>query len=301
MVQPTPALWAALPPVARTAVWMVLCGIFFSLMSMLIRIGSAELPATTMIVARNVLAFLCLTPILFRNGIQVVRAPRPFFLVWLGVIQVASNIGWFVALKVVPISDATAISFLTPVITPVLAIFFLGETSRPARFIALAVGFLGALIILRPGFQQISPEMLMLLGSAAIYAAFTLIIRSASRDHSSETIVFYTLIASQPLAVLLAIPELAWPSAWGWGMLFGIGVAAGFGQITATLGYSSGEISLVMPFDFLRLPIAAAISVAMVGEAPDLWTWVGGAVIFAAAWFVVRQETRQVSNKGEAA
>jgi drug/metabolite transporter (DMT)-like permease len=298
VAQSTPALWAALPPVARTGIWMVLCGFLFSMMSMLIRIGSAELPATTMIVARNVLAFVCVAPILFRNGVQVVRAPRPFFLVWLGVLQVTSNIGWFVALKVVPIPDATAISFLTPVITPVLAIFFLGEPSRPARFVALFVGFIGALIILRPGFQQISPEMLMLLGSSALYAVFTMIIRSASRDHSSETIVFYTLIASQPLAVLLALPDLAWPSTWGWGVLLGIGLAAGLAQLTSTLAYSSGEISLVMPFDFLRLPIAAGISVAVVGEAPDLWTWAGGAVIFAAAWFVVHQETRHKGVTG---
>jgi drug/metabolite transporter (DMT)-like permease len=285
-----PRLWSALPPIARIAVWMVLCGFFFSVMSMLIRIGSAELPATTMIVARNMLALLCVAPFLFREGLQVVRAPRPFLLVWLGVLQVVSNVGWFVALKVVPIGDATAISFLTPVITPVLAIFFLGEAARPVRFLALAIGFLGALIIIRPGFQQVSPEMLMLLGSSMLYAAFTMIIRSGSRDHSSDTMVFYTLACSTPLALVLAMPELAWPSLWGWGVLVGIGVAAGLAQITSTLAYSSGEISLVTPFDFLRLPIAAAISVAVVGEAPDLWTWLGGAVIFAAAWFVVRSE-----------
>ena len=273
---------------------MLLCGFFFSLMSMLIRIGSAELPATTMIVARNVLAFLCLTPLLFRRGFQVVRAPRPFFCMWLGVIQIISNVGWFVALKVVPVADATALSFLTPVITPVLAIFFLQEPPRPARFVALAVGFVGALVIVRPGFQAVSPEMLMLVGSSLIMAGFTLIVRKASRDHSSETIVFYTLIASQPLAILIAIPELSWPSAWSWMLLFGIGFSASLGQITATLGYGSGETSLVMPFDFLRLPVAAMISIAMVGEAPDLWTWIGAAVIFAAAWFVVRREARSM-------
>lgn len=292
MAQPIPALWAALPPVARTAVWMVLCGVFFSIMSVLIRIGSAELPATTMIVARNGIAFLCLAPFLFRNGLQVVRAPRPFFLMWLGAIQVLSNVGWFLALKVVPIADATAISFLTTIITPVLAIFFLREPPRPIRFMALAAGLVGAVVIIRPGFQQISPEMLMLLSNAVIYAGFALIIRSASRDHSSDTIVFYTLATAVPLAVLIAILDLAWPSAWGWGILMGIGFCAGLGQITATLGYGSGETSLVMAFDFLKLPIAAAISVLMLGEAPDSWTWIGASVIFAAAWLMVRNETR---------
>ncbi len=292
MAQPIPALWAALPPVARTAVWMVLCGLFFSIMSVLIRIGSAELPATTMIVARNGIAFLCLGPFLFRNGLQVVRAPRPFFLMWLGAIQVLSNVGWFLALKVVPIADATAISFLTTIITPVLAIFFLREPPRPVRFMALAAGLLGAVVIIRPGFQQISPEMLMLLSNAVIYAGFALIIRGASRDHSSETIVFYTLASALPLAIAVAIPDLAWPSPWGWGILLGIGFCAGLGQITATLGYSSGETSLVMAFDFLKLPIAAAVSVLLLGEAPDSWTWIGAAVIFAAAWLMVRNETR---------
>jgi drug/metabolite transporter (DMT)-like permease len=149
---------------------------------------------------------------------------------------------------VVPIADATAISFLTPVIVPVLAIFLLAEPPRPARFLALAVGFVGALVILRPGFQEISPEMAMLLGSATVMAGFTLIVRSASRDHSSETIVFYTLIASQPLALLIAIPDLDWPSARGWALLLGIGVFASLGQITATLGYGSGA------GDAVRLP-----------------------------------------------
>jgi drug/metabolite transporter (DMT)-like permease len=259
---------------------------------MLIRIGSAELPATTMIVARNGIALLCLAPFLFRRGIQVVKAPRPYFCMWLGVIQVVSNVGWFVALKVVPIADATAISFLTPIITPVLAIFFLSEPPRPIRFLALAIGLLGAVVIVRPGFQHISFEMMLLLGNAVIYAAFALIVRSASRDHSSETIVFYTLATSAPLAIAIAIPDLSWPSAWGWGILLGIGFAAGLGQITATLGYGSGETSLVMAFDFLRLPIAAAISTTMVAESPDAWTWAGAAVIFAACWLMVRSETR---------
>jgi drug/metabolite transporter (DMT)-like permease len=287
------AAWDRLPPVARTAVWMILCGFFFSLMSMFIRIGSSELPAFTMVLSRNVLAFLCLTPLLFRNGFHVVRAPRPILCMWLGVIQVVSNIGWFLALKVVPIAEATAISFLTPVITPVLAIFLLREPPRLMRFVALAAGFLGALIILRPGFQAVSIEMLMLLNSALVMAGFTLIVRKASRDHSSETIVFYTLLSSQPLALILAWSGLEWPSLWGWTLILIIGVTAALGQITATLGYGSGETSLVMPFDFLRLPIAAAISVVIAGESPDLWTWAGAAVIFAASYFVVRHEARR--------
>jgi drug/metabolite transporter (DMT)-like permease len=281
--------WSGLPPVARSAIWMLLCGFFFSWMSMLIRIGSAELPAFTMIVARNVLAFVCLAPLLFRNGLQVVRAPRPFFCMWLGVIQIISNIGWFVALKVVPVADATAISFLTPVITPVLAIFLLGEPARLGRFFALGAGFIGALVIVRPGFQAVSPEMLMLLGAAVVMAGFTLIVRHASRDHSSETIVFYTLLASQPLALLIAWPGLEWPSLWGAMILLGIGLSASLGQITATLGYASGETSQVMPFDFLRLPLAAAVSFVMVGETPDAWTWAGAAIIVAASWFVLRR------------
>lgn len=230
MPQPITALWAALPPVARTAVWMVLCGLFFSIMSVLIRIGSAELPATTMIVARNGLAFLCLAPFLFRNGLQVVRAPRPFFLMWLGAIQVLSNVGWFLALKVVPIADATAISFLTTIITPVLAVFFLREPPRPVRFMALAAGLLGAIVIIRPGFQQISPEMLMLLSNAVIYAGFALIIRSASRDHASDTIVFYTLASAIPLAVVIAIPDLAWPSPGAGQSWWGSGSAQASGR-----------------------------------------------------------------------
>jgi drug/metabolite transporter (DMT)-like permease len=272
---------------------MVLCGAFFALMSVLIRIASADLPATTMILARNGLAFLCLLPFLLRHGAKVVRAPRPGFLMWLGAIQVLSNVGWFLALKAVPVADATAISFLTTIITPVLAVFILKEPPRPVRFVALAVGLVGALVIIRPGFQEISPEILMLLGNAVIYAGFALIIRSASRDHSSDTIVFYTLASAVPLAAVIAVPDLSWPSAWGWAMLLGIGVCAGLGQITATLGYASGETSLVMAFDFLKLPIAATISMLILGEAPDRWTWIGAVVIFVAAWAMVRNETRK--------
>ncbi len=288
-----PLSWSALPPVARTAVWMVLCGAFFALMSVQIRIASADLPATTMILARNGLAFLCLLPFLLRHGTKVVRAPRPGFLMWLGAIQVLSNVGWFLALRVVPVADATAISFLTTIITPVLAVFILKEPPRPVRFVALAVGLIGAVVIVRPGFQEISPEILMLLSNAVIYAGFALIIRSASRDHSSDTIVFYTLASAVPLAAVIAIPDLSWPSLWGWGILVGIGICAGLGQITATLGYASGETSLVMAFDFLKLPIAAAVSMLILGEVPDRWTWIGAVVIFAAAWAMVRNETRK--------
>jgi drug/metabolite transporter (DMT)-like permease len=92
---------------------------------------------------------------------------------------------------------------------------------------------------------------------------------------------------------VIAVSDLSWPSAWGWAMLLGIGVCAGLGQITATLGYASGETSLVMAFDFLKLPIAATISMLILGEAPDRWTWIGAVVIFVAAWAMVRNETRK--------
>ncbi len=280
-----------LPPVLRGALWMLAAGICYSLMSALIRKGSGMLPAFEMMLARNMIAFAVLSPMLFRHGLTVARARRPWLAASMGVLQVLSNIAWFIAMASVPLADATALGFVTPLMIPGLAMLFLGEAAPLRRWCATAVGFAGALIIIRPGFQTITPGILLVLLSSFTYAAFVLVSRSLSADHNPGTIVFYTLAVSQPLALLLAIPVWQAPSGEGWMLLFAIGLAASGGQISATYAYAAAEASLVMPFDFLKLPVAAAIAYAMFAELPDAWTWVGGIVVFAAGIYVARRES----------
>ncbi|MBI1778910.1 MAG: DMT family transporter [Proteobacteria bacterium] len=284
-------LFGRLPPVVRGAFWMIVAGVCYSLMSALIRQGSAALPAFEMMLARNMIAFAVLSPMLFRHGLAVTKATRPWLAGSLGVLQVVSNIAWFIAMASVPLGDATALGFITPLIVPGLAVLFLGEAVPLRRWLATLVGFGGAIIIIRPGFQTITPGILLVLGSSFSYAAFVLVSRSLSADHHPSTIVFYTLAVSQPLALLLALPVWQAPSWEGWLMLFAIGFCASGGQISATYAYAAAEASLVMPFDFLKLPIAAAIAFAMFQELPDVWTWIGGVIVFAAGIYVARRES----------
>jgi drug/metabolite transporter (DMT)-like permease len=139
----------------------------------------------------------------------------------------------------------------------------------------------------------LSPAALLILLGTALSAVSTLIVRDLSRDHSTYAIVFLTLSAAMPLTLLPAL--CLWPAlhVHDFLMLAAIGCCGAVGQVAGTRAYKEAEASVVMPFDFLRLPATALLAFALFGEIPDLWTWLGASVIFGASIYSVRHETRR--------
>src|SRR5258708_10347026 len=157
-------------PVARAAAWMVVSSIAFSLMTILMRLADEDLPTRFIAVWRNAVPFVLLAPLLLRPRARLLPAARPWLAASLGVLQAASNVCWVVALSVLPVAEVTALSFTAPLLTPAVPGTLLGEAVRRRRGLAAPRGFLGLLMIIRPGADALSPAALLVLFATCMSA-----------------------------------------------------------------------------------------------------------------------------------
>jgi drug/metabolite transporter (DMT)-like permease len=205
---------------------------------------------------------------------------------------IVSMICWFTALSLMPLAQATALSFTAPIFTSVLAVLVLGEAMRLRRWSATAIGFLGALLIVRPGFAAIDPAAFLAIGTAAIWAGSTILIKIMARTESAGAITTYMVLLTTPMTLAAAL--LVWrnPSLadLGWAAL--LGAAGSLGHICMSRALATADATLVAPLDYLRLPIVALIAFLAFGEIPSVWVWIGGGVIAASSIYIAQREGR---------
>jgi drug/metabolite transporter (DMT)-like permease len=285
--------WIRLPPVAVAAFWMSICAIAFSLMAIAVRLAVATLPAGEVTFFRNFGALVFLAPLFIRRGRAVVRVARPWTAATLALWQAISNFCIVIAFAVIPLADAVAISFLTPLVAVALAALLGIERVGKSRWVATLVGFAGMLLIVRPGFQEMPPETLLVLASATVTAFFSLTVRNLGRDHHPDTLVLIALGGSLPILAAVAFWSWRTPNPDEAVILLAIGLAAAIGQAAMVRAYAVAESSSVMPFAFLQLPATAIAAFAAFGQAPDLFTCAGALVIFASAQYTMRHEARR--------
>lgn len=287
-------------PLLRAALFATLATLFFSLMAVLIRLVSAELHALQIVFFRNLLALAWMTPWLLKVGPSGLKTQR------LGMFCVRSCIGvvgmssGFWAVTLIPISDATALSFLSPIFATVGAALFLGEDVRMRRWAAVLVGFAGAMIVLRPGEAMIQFGAALALVNAVAMATNKLVLKSLARTERTETIITYMVLLLTPLTFIPALFVWQTPSweAMGWMVLLaGCGTA---GHYCMTRAFGLADLTVVLPFDFTRLPLSALLAFLLFAEVPTMWTWIGGAVIFASTFYIARREA-QVAKARRAA
>ncbi|WP_420391755.1 DMT family transporter [Acuticoccus sp.] len=235
---------------------------------------------------------LSLTPALAVRGVSMLRTTHWRLYAVRIVVGLVGMTTWFAALKLVTVGEVTSIGFLTPLLVTLGAALVLREAVDGPRWGATLVGFLGALIILRPGLQEVSLGTWVALASAVLMATSSLLIKTLAGRDDPDKIV---LLSSGVQAAIMAIPAALvwqWPSAFMWLVFVGMGAMGMLGHITLTRAFRATDASVVMPAEFARLPFAVALGYALFGELIDLWTWVGAGVIFAASIYAARRERR---------
>lgn len=241
---------------------------------------------------RNLSAALFLMPMLAWRGRGLLRSNAiHLYGVRVG-ISIFSMTAWFYALALIPVAEVTAIGFLAPLFGTLGAIVFLGEKVRIRRWTALIIGFLGAMVILRPGSEPVGIGQLCAIFNAMSSGVVTVLLKQLSSEDDSGKIVFLTTVLMLPPTLVPAL--FVWQTP-GWEYLpwiLTIGLTAVVGHYCLMRGFASTDASLVMTFDFSRLPFAVLIGWWMFGEVTDIWTWVGAAVIFASAVYITRREAR---------
>ncbi len=241
---------------------------------------------------RNAFGVVALVPVLLRSGLATLATSRIKMHGLRAVIQSGSMIFFFAGLTMIPFAEVTALSFSAPLFATVLAVLIMGEKVRMRRITALAFGFLGVLIVLRPGFEALSIGALLILSASIMWAAAMTIIKSLSRTESAVTI---TLYAGLFMAVITLVPALfVWtqPTLEQLVWMLGVGIAGSLGHVSFANALKCAEMSAVLPLDFLRLLWASLFGLMLFGETPSLVAWIGGAVIFSSASYIAYRESQ---------
>lgn len=236
------------------------------------------------------LGALLITPLLFRTGLRVLKTNHLGLLITRGGFNAAAMIMYFFAIALLPLAEVAALSFTSPLFVAILAIPFLGETIGIRRVMSLVLGFTGALIIIRPGFEVINIGVVYTLASAVTWAVAVIAIKLVSRDESSVTITLYGSIFLSLFAFIPAMTVWTWPTLETWGWLFAIAINGTIGQLLFAQSMKNADASLVMPFDFTKLIWASVFGFLIFSEIPVIWTYVGGGLIFASATYFTYRE-----------
>ena len=269
---------------------MLLTGLLFVAVTGIVRHLGSDLPAVQAAFVRYAIGLGFMLPFLYRT-LRIQLIPRRIGLhVLRGVVHGGGVILWFFAMARIPIAEVTAIGFTAPLFTTIGAVLFLGETLRARRVAAVIAGFLGTVIILRPGIEAIHVGALAQLAAAPLFACSFIVAKKLTETESGPEIVawltvFVTLVLLPPALLVWRTPtaeELFWLTATA--------ACATAGHYTLTRAMHLAELTMLQPFMFLQLVWASLLGLMAFGEVPDVWTWVGGAVIVAAATYIARRE-----------
>lgn len=234
--------------------------------------------------------FLVLLPSALRHGMGVFHTRRLGTHMLRGLVNSVAVLTWFTALTLMPLADATALNLLAPLLVTAGAIIFLGESVGPRRWLALGVGALGGLVIIRPGFQEISIGVWLALVTVVFSAIQRLLAKSLSASESSVTSVLYLMAFMIPVALAAASFVWVWPTPMEYLWLAVIGAFLSAGHFALMKSLQLADVSALEPINFTRLIWGAGLGYFFFAEVPDVWIWVGGVMIISATTYVARRE-----------
>ena len=229
------------------------------------------------------------------HGLGMFMTKRPGLQFARSVLLSGCSLAWLLAIPHVQLASAAAIMFTTPMFVALLSIPMLGERVGMHRFGAIVVGFVGVLIVIRPGSSEMVTEMLFIVFAALQYALYQILTRKVSVDDSAATSAVYA-VAAGAVCVSFFVPfDYRIPGADDWPQwlaLFAISFVGGFRHLLMVKAFEHAPASVVSPFCYTELIGVSLLGVLMFSELPDSWTWVGAAVIVASGLYIAHRESR---------
>lgn len=279
---------------AAGALWMLVAVVAATGMTVSVREASAALAAPMIAFLRSGLGLFALAPFLLRrDALARLRIARPrLHLLRAVAITAALNCGFY-SVATLPLATATILFFLAPVFATALAPLVVGERVGPRRWGAVILGFLGALVVLRPGVGAVEPGMLTAVASSLCYAVSLLLAKVAGgTDGPDAVFVSMTLlVAVFTLPPALAVWELPGAADLAlWGTVAAVAAFSALRGYADIRSYVAGEAAVVAPVSYLRLPVVALAGWALFDERVDGWTWAGGAIICGSTLYIVLRE-----------
>jgi S-adenosylmethionine uptake transporter len=284
---------ASRKPVITAAFWMSGTLASFSSMAVAARELSADMSTFEILFFRSLVGLLLLLPIVARNRGAGMRSHRIGLQVGRNCVHFAAQYGWVAAIAVLPLAEAFALEFTMPVWATLLAVIALSERMTTPRYIAVIGGFIGVLVIVRPGFAAFNPAIFYMLGAAVGFASSVIITKVLIRKDSPLTIIFYMSVVQMPLGLVPAVFDWTPPTLAHvpWFLIVGLGGLTA--HFTLARALNLADATIVLPIDFLRLPLIALIGAAVYDETLVIWVIIGAAIIFGANYYMVWQESRR--------
>ena len=294
------ARFVAIPAPVRGALWMSAATSLWAVMSALIRHLAIDIHPFEVAFFRTIVAAAIMAPYMMqaRTGLFP-RHHRTLYL-FRALVHEGAMLSWFFALTLIPLMDATALYFTAPFFATVLAVFVLREQVNRARWAAVGVGFLGAMLVTKPGGGTFDWGALVVLATAAFSAIGRVTVRTLTKYDSPSSIVAYNFVLLTPFTFLAAIWFWTWPTFDQYVLLGILGLLGAVGHLFLTRAYAVAEASEVAPFDFVQLLAAGLIGFFVFAEFPDNWTLAGSALIACSGITIAMREAhlRRLRRQG---
>lgn len=277
-------------PVIQGILLMLLAALGFAIMNVIIRYSAAQLHPFQMAFFRNIFGLLFMMPWLITQGLGALKTGRIGLYLVRAALGLTSMLCWFWGLTQLPLAKAVALSFSVPIFVTLGAVLFLGERIFLRRILAVIIGFIGTLIILRPQIDGDLIPSLVVLFSAMTMAASVLIIKRLSETESSNAIVVYMVLLIGPMSLPPAIAVWQWPDPFHWMLMVALGGMGTLGHLAFTNALRVSDVSVVMPIDFMRLPFTILFAWLILEQQVDQYTLLGGLIVFTSTAYISRRE-----------
>ncbi len=285
-------------PHLRAALLMLGSTLLFGLMTIAIRLASATLHTFEIAFFRNFFGLVAALPLVVRHGPDLLRTtqlPRYLFRCVIGVVSMMAG---FWAIGHLPLAQAVALSYSTPIFVTIAAVLFLHEQVRARRWAAVALGFVGVLVIVRPGSAHFSAGTLVALVAAVLSGVVSIQIKQLSKVDPADRIVVFTTSLWVPMSLLPALAVWRWPEGIAWVWVIAAGFLGTGGHMLWTRALKLGDVSALTPISFMQLPLVAVAGWLLFQEPVDRWTATGATIIFVANAYIAHREARLSRTAG---
>ena len=250
---------------------------------------------------RSVLGFVLLWPLLHASGgLAAMRTHRLGRHIARNTVHYGAQFGWFLALTMIPLAQVVAIEFTMPIWTALLAVAFLGERLGAARIIAVALGLVGVTVIVRPGLEHIDPGQLIALAAAVGFAVSIILVKSLTATESAVSIIFWMLVVQSVIGIVPALLVWRTPTAQVWPWIGVIALCGTYSHYCMTQALRHADAMVIVPMDFLRVPLSAAVGWLAYRERIDLYIVLGAALILAGNALSLRAPGRNPAARQQA-
>ncbi len=244
------------------------------------REGLRELSVFQLMEVRSILGFFLLYPIIHLNGgLAIVKTTRLPQHAARNLVHYGAQLCWFFALTLIPIGQVVAIEFTMPIWTAILATAFLGERMTIWKTAAIVLGLIGVLVIVRPVTGEINPGQLIALTAAVGFGISIALVKSLTRTENTLSIIFWMLVVQSVAGLVPTLFVWVWPSAHTWAWIAVIAICGTFSHFCMARAMLYADATIVIPMDFLRVPLTATAGWLLYSEQLDIWTVLGAALI----------------------